>query len=846
LARAHGAGFDRAQFRARVVVVYSLALCLAVLPAAGPNGPMAALVVAAGAGPGHFVIRRLVGVPNPTGWLDVLAVVTATIVAGIEPVNWSPALLFQMLTLGGAISFLKPRWAVALGLWSLGTMTAVSVAAEVPSSVGMLAVAGVFLPVLLAGSRRKQARIRTAALRMDAVAETIPMAVWDTDGTTSRMTSVVGRVHDVFGRTTAELHARGVAADVHDDDRATYLASFDRPVTTGQPAAPVELEYRYCRPDGSVVWLRDRAAPAIGPNGPVLRGVTIDITEARRHEVDLHRHHQIVERMAALTIVVERTDDAAAADAGTVLQVVDPIGWGGVDDAVGQPLCVAFAPLCTDDQLMDALATLPVGGSASIGPFALVDPGGAHRHVEVEMFTLSDQAIAVLVTDVTEREQMLSVVRHQARHDDLTGLLNRGSMLQAASDALASGRRCSLLLIDLNDFKSINDTLGHLTGDHFLALIADRLDRLAAVDECVTRLGGDEFAVLLVDPAPGRVDELLECVVIACREPITLHGVALAGSASVGVAETPGDADSAEALLRCADLAMYDAKARQAGASRYVPAMERTTDPLRLLGQLARAFRDDEFVMHFQPKYDARTGTAVAFEALARWQHPQLGVLAPDAFLDLIAVSGQLDALADIALRQAASALTYFPDDVSVAINLTAQNLRDIDLPAKCHDVLASFGVDPGRLIVEITESHVLDASGVTHAVIDDLAARGIRVAVDDFGTGYSSLTHLRSLPLSELKVDRRFVRSMVTDEHDLVIVRSMIDLGHNLGLEVTAEGVEDEPTLELLRTLGCDVIQGFLLGRPTSLALALDGLTRVTPPVSTPIRTTTPEELRR
>ena len=817
-------------------MVYLLAVCLAVLPAAGPNGPQAALVVAGIAGPLHFVIRRLARVPNPTGWLDILAVVNATVVAAVEPVTWAAALLFQMLTLGGAISFLKPRWTVALGVWSLGTMSVVAVVEHVPASVSMLVVAGVFLPVLLAGSRRKQARIRRAALRMDAVAETIPMAVWETDGETSRMTSVVGRVVDVFGRTTAELHARGVAVDVHDDDRPAYLTSFERDPADPARSAPSELEYRYRRPDGSVVWLRDRAAPAVGSSGPVLRGVTIDITQARAHEVDLHRQHQIVERMAALTIVVERSDPVAC---GTVLQVVDPIGWG-TTGAVGRPFCAAFTALCADEQLTAALAGLSEHGSASVGPFVLLDPSGARRHVEVETFTLSDEAVALLVTDVTEREQMLDVVRHQARHDDLTGLLNRASMLQVATDALAAGSRCSLLLIDLNDFKAVNDTLGHLTGDHFLALIADRLDRLALADECVTRLGGDEFAVLLIDPPPGRVDDLVEQVVIACREPITLHGVALAGSASVGVAETPIDADSAEALLRCADIAMYDAKTHQTGSGRYVPAMERATDPLRLLGQLARAFRDDEFVMHFQPMVDARTGTTVAFEALARWQHPQLGILAPESFLDLIAVSGQLDALADIALRQAASALTFFPTPVSVAINLTAQNLRNIDLPGVCNDVLDSYGVDPRRLIVEITESHVLDASGVIHGVIDDLARRGIRVAVDDFGTGYSSLTHLRSLPLSELKVDRRFVRSMVADEHDRVIVHSMIELGHNLGLEVTAEGVEDDATLELLRTLGCDVIQAYLMGRPTSLALALDGLARLEPgmPADTASRT--------
>jgi predicted signal transduction protein with EAL and GGDEF domain len=310
----------------------------------------------------------------------------------------------------------------------------------------------------------------------------------------------------------------------------------------------------------------------------------------------------------------------------------------------------------------------------------------------------------------------------------------------------------------------------------------------------------------------------------ACRQPVTLHGVPLAGSASVGVAETPTDAADAEALLRCADLAMYHAKTHQHGASRYQPSMERSTDPLRLLGRLGKAFQDNEFVMHFQPKVDASTGRTVAFEALVRWDHPQLGVLQPDAFLDLVAVSGHLDSLGGIAVRQAAHALAQLPDDISVAINLTAQNLRNLAFPSMCDAVFAEHEVDLHRLIVEVTESHVLDASGVTHSVIDEIAARGIRVSVDDFGTGYSSLTHLRSLPLSELKIDRRFVANLTSDDQDLVIVRSMIDLGHNLGLNVVAEGVEDAATLDLLHSLGCDVVQGYHLGKPAPL---LDAIVR-------------------
>ena len=814
------AQFDRVQFRARLAVVAVFAVALATLPVAGPNGPLAALLVGIGAGAAHFLARSLTGVPNPTGWLDMIAVTTGTAAAAIDPVIWPAALLFQMLVLGGAVSFLPPRWTIAMGGWSVASMGVVALFQHQDAGLQMIVVAAVFLPVFVSGSVRKQARIKRASMRMEAVAASLPMVVWEWDSASHRMSAVVGRTDEVFGRSADEVMRVGLLADVHSGDALSFKHTYDT-LRDSDGSEPVELEYRYVRPDGGIVWLRDQATLGKGINGAVIRGVTLDITDSRAKELDLHRHRQIVERMPALTIVVERPGEGPA---GRVLEVVDTIGWGAMRDLAGTCFTEAFPSLAEHVDLTEAVQLMATGDLVRLGPWEVADAAGTPRTVEVEMFPLPGSSIALLVDDVTEREEMMARVRHQARHDDLTGLLNRAALLQVASDSMASGSRCTLLLIDLNDFKSINDTLGHLTGDHYLAVIAQRLDELACGHEYVTRLGGDEFAMLLVDPTPHRTAALVDAVVGTCRQPVTLHGVPLAGSASVGVAETPTDAADAEALLRCADLAMYHAKTHQHGASRYQPSMERSTDPLRLLGRLGKAFQDNEFVMHFQPKVDASTGRTVAFEALVRWDHPQLGVLQPDAFLDLVAVSGHLDSLGGIAVRQAAHALAQLPDDISVAINLTAQNLRNLAFPSMCDAVFAEHEVDLHRLIVEVTESHVLDASGVTHSVIDEMAARGIRVSVDDFGTGYSSLTHLRSLPLSELKIDRRFVANLTSDDQDLVIVRSMIDLGHNLGLNVVAEGVEDAATLDLLHSLGCDVVQGYHLGKPAPL---LDAIVR-------------------
>ena len=814
------AQFDTSQFRARLGVVAVLAVGLAVLPQTGPHGPTAALVVALGAGTAHFVARWLTGVPNPTGWLDLIAVMTATVVAVIAPDVWAAALLFQMLVLGGAVSFLPPRWTAALGLWSVLSMAAAAAVAPtyIEGALSMLIVATVFVPVLLAGARRKQARIARASHRMEAVAASLPMVVWEWDVTSRSMSAVVGRTDELFQRPVDELLERGFVVDMHPDDRPNVRATYRR-LTDERADEQAEVEYRYTRPDGSTVWLRDQATLATGTTGPVIRGVTIDVSETRALGVALHRHRQVVERMPSLTIVLA---PAVRMHERTVVQVIDPIGWGETEDLDGLSFADAFPELAGQPELVGAIDRVVDGDVVEVGPWAIDDPWGERRSVEVEVVPLADRSVALLVSDVTERETMVSQLRHQARHDGLTGLLNRAALLHAADDALHRGAPCSLVLIDLNDFKSLNDTLGHLTGDHYLAVIAERLEAMTGVDEHVTRLGGDEFAVLLVEPALGRTEELVEGIVRACRRPVTLEGVPIAGSASVGVAQAPIDARDSESLLRCADIAMYHAKTNQTGAAHYSHRMERTTDPLRLLGQLGDAFDQGEFVMHYQPQVEVRTGRTVAFEALVRWRHPRLGILAPPAFLDLIGVSGQLDALASIAIRQAAHALAQLPEYIDVAINLTAANLRNLGLPGLCTDVLDEVGVDLRRLTVEVTESHVFDTTGVSSSVLDDLAERGVRLSVDDFGTGYSSLSHLRSMPIHELKIDRQFVGNLLTEDQDLVIVRSMIDLGHNLGLSVVAEGVEDAEILGVLRTLGCDLVQGYHLGRPGTLVDAI------------------------
>ncbi|MGD9754097.1 MAG: putative bifunctional diguanylate cyclase/phosphodiesterase [Acidimicrobiia bacterium] len=394
-----------------------------------------------------------------------------------------------------------------------------------------------------------------------------------------------------------------------------------------------------------------------------------------------------------------------------------------------------------------------------------------------------------------------------------------------------------LVHIDLNDFKGVNDTLGHQVGDAYLRVVGGRLAELCAPGEVAVRLGGDEFAVLAVDPPPDRLDELAERIVAACRVPVELGDLTVAGSASAGVVSL-GDLPpavqhepvlslQADALLRCADLAMYRAKGTHTGTCRYRSNMDRTVEQLSLAADLPAAFERGELVLHLQPKVELASGRVVGAEGLVRWHHPELGVLPPSRFLDLLTVSGYADQLLAATVGRAAEALRALPPDIDLAVNVMAHNVRNRHLATLCREVLGEYGVDPARLTIEITESQVLDTSGVVEAVMSELAAHGVRIAVDDFGTGYSSLTHLRALPLAELKIDRQFVDSILTSNEDLVIVRAMIELAHNLGLQVVAEGVEVPEVAAALLELGCDHAQGYLWSAPRPLELFIAQLER-------------------
>ncbi|MCU1624972.1 MAG: diguanylate cyclase [Frankiales bacterium] len=405
-----------------------------------------------------------------------------------------------------------------------------------------------------------------------------------------------------------------------------------------------------------------------------------------------------------------------------------------------------------------------------------------------------------------------------ARHDALTGLPNRADFASHAANAVASGPAV-IALIDLDRFKQVNDTLGHAIGDRLLVELAERLTDHVRDGDVVARLGGDEFGLVL----SGLADEdeavaALARVRALLSAPLVIDELPLAIEASVGFVLVPADGRDVDALMTKADVAMYAAKRGHLGPTRHRAGHEQyDATRLRLVGELADAIASDQLVLHYQPKTDLALGRVNAVEALVRWQHPVLGLLYPDAFLLAAEQTELVEPLTRWVLDNALRALPRLDPtgELSMAVNISARSLSRPDFADEVLEALIRTRTPAPRLLVEITETALLVDPDRAAESLTRLAAAGVRISIDDFGAGQTSLGYLAALPVHELKIDRAFVTAMDTDSRNAAIVRSVIDLGHNLGFSVTAEGVETAAVLADLQAADCDSVQGFFLARP-------------------------------
>jgi len=442
------------------------------------------------------------------------------------------------------------------------------------------------------------------------------------------------------------------------------------------------------------------------------------------------------------------------------------------------------------------------------------------------MFAIVLVIFQYLMAELLLSQHRAKVLQAVATTDDLTGLANRkdfnDQVDQAIADADGTPATFGVLLLDLDHFKDINDTLGHQYGDDLLADLGPRLAERIGEGGLVARFGGDEFAIL---PAVrtenlAALTAIVEDVMACVREPVKFDDITLQVDASIGVARFPHDGQDAQTLLRRADIAMYSAKAERDGHRFYAHGQDRhSVSRLSMVGDFRRALeKDDEIVVHFHPIVDLGSGQVHGAEALVRWQHPDLGLLQPAAFLEIVEQTGLIGAMTTLVLQKAIAECAAWHAagrDLTMSVNLSVRNLHDPMLSSQVAQMLDRHRLPPSALKLEITESMILSDPQRALATVESLSDIGVRFAVDDFGTGHSSLANLRRLPVHELKIDRSFVTPMLNEESDGVIVRSTIDLGHALGLKVVAEGVEDEVTLARLEEIGCDRAQGHFFSKP-------------------------------
>jgi diguanylate cyclase (GGDEF)-like protein len=499
---------------------------------------------------------------------------------------------------------------------------------------------------------------------------------------------------------------------------------------------------------------------------------------------------------------LKKAENAGDRRFGSLLEVYTPLSYGGK----------------------------PVGAFELYLPYRGIAAGIAKDTHRLYLFLAAGLAVLYLLLfrivagASTRLRRQAAENEHLALHDPLTDLPNRSLFHDRAQQAILAAQRddagVALMILDLDRFKEVNDTLGHHNGDHLLQVIGTRLRSGLRASDTVARLGGDEFGVLLPQVSDAvEAKALGEHVREVLRRPFTLEGVTLDVEACVGIALFPAHGEDVDTLLQRADVAMYLAKADHSGCELYAADRdEYSPHRLALAAELRRALDERELIVHYQPKAELASGRIVGAEALVRWQHPEHGLLAPDQFIPLAEATGVIRELTLHVLDEAIRQQRMWREsgvDIRVAVNLSARDLHDLTLPETTARLLSNHSAPASALELEITESVIVADPMRARAILSRLSEMGVGLAIDDYGTGYSSLGYLKRLPIDQMKIDRSFVMNVPDDRNDTAIVRSTIELGRNLGLRVVAEGVETAAAWVHLQALGCDFAQGYHLSKP-------------------------------
>jgi diguanylate cyclase (GGDEF)-like protein len=816
-------GLWRLFFEIRIIGLGVLGL-IALLPAADVEA-IIALFILGFALPANIALRELVGrMRHMPWWIPIIDSGLSAIAIAIQP-ELAPIALIAML--GSTSQAATTGWRSTLLATLLGAPLLVvamlrydvpdgltQTAAYLSVSIGVT----VFIAVISDAERAGRKGNESLLAGIDAV-------VWEAHPYPFVEAQVSGDTMGVLGIDPDQLSGPG--------SWLSHLPAFDRAAVVQQSQAAIDarrdhdLTYRVTDANGDLRHVRDRVRVEVDASGRVTaRGVVVDITDEVRVRESNRNLAELVERVP-VGLVVVRAETGGQFTTITVnpayeqltrrpaTALVNTSATGALDGPGGADMLAL---------LVDAHRTGRSQRRAEAGDLR----AEGDRIISLEAFPISNDLLGLNVVDVTDRVITARTLRHQALHDELTGLPNRALLEDRLRHGINSARRddhpVALLLLDLNQFKEVNDTLGHDQGDRLLVMVAARLRTALRAVDTVARLGGDEFAVLLVDDvSPRRTLRAAERVLACFDEPHEIDGMSLQCGASLGVAIYPDHGDDAESLRKHADIAMYAAKRRGGGVAVYDPVRDRPNlDRLTLVGQLRHAVDNGELEVHYQPVVEMSSARVVRVEALVRWNHAERGLISPGEFIGVAEVSGVIRPLTRWVFETAANDIIRLDragHPVDLAVNISVRNLYETTFVDSIRGALERAGLDGSRIVLELTETQVMDDPLLAHGVLDRLRGLGIRGSVDDFGTGHSSLSNLQSLPLSEIKIDKSFVLAMGDgDEAAATIVKSIVSLGQNLGLDVVAEGVETPSAMTRLAMLGCDLAQGFLFAAPMTI----------------------------